>query len=91
LSGEGGIRTRGELSPTQHFQCCTFGRSVTSPEKPNYLRNSDLRRIISGKSLAKTALAKSLAKFGSVSVNYATRSYSILARVKTIGDSLGDP
>ena len=30
-SGEGGIRTRGELSPTQHFQCCTFGRSVTSP------------------------------------------------------------
>jgi hypothetical protein len=31
LSGEGGIRTRGELSPTRHFQCRTFGRSVTSP------------------------------------------------------------
>lgn len=30
-NGEGGIRTRGELSPTQHFQCCTFGHSVTSP------------------------------------------------------------
>jgi site-specific DNA recombinase len=30
-SGEEGIRTLGELSPTQHFQCCTFGRSVTSP------------------------------------------------------------
>lgn len=30
-SGEGGIRTRGGVSPTQHFQCCTFGRSVTSP------------------------------------------------------------
>jgi hypothetical protein len=31
LSGEGGIRTRGGVTPTQHFQCCTFGRSVTSP------------------------------------------------------------
>ena len=31
-SGEGGIRTRGEVAPTQHFQCCTFGRSVTSPK-----------------------------------------------------------
>lgn len=30
-SGEGGIRTRGGVTPTQHFQCCTFGRSVTSP------------------------------------------------------------
>src|SRR5438105_2425554 len=33
-SGEGGIRTRGGVSPTQHFQCCTFGRSVTSPKNP---------------------------------------------------------
>src|SRR5690348_17290540 len=31
-SGEGGIRTRGGVTPTQHFQCCTFGRSVTSPK-----------------------------------------------------------
>ena len=30
-SGEDGIRTHGGVSPTQHFQCCTFGRSVTSP------------------------------------------------------------
>ena len=30
-NGEGGIRTPGEVSPTQHFQCCTIGRSVTSP------------------------------------------------------------
>ena len=29
--GEGGIRTLGTLTRTQHFQCCTFGRSVTSP------------------------------------------------------------
>ncbi len=32
VSGEGGIRTRGGVTPTQHFQCCTFGRSVTSPK-----------------------------------------------------------
>src|SRR5262249_19520743 len=31
-SGEGGIRTRGEIAPTRHFQCRTFGRSVTSPQ-----------------------------------------------------------
>jgi hypothetical protein len=29
--GEGGIRTHGSLARTQHFQCCTIGRSVTSP------------------------------------------------------------
>ena len=31
-SGEGGIRTRGPLSRTQHFQCCTIGHSATSPD-----------------------------------------------------------
>jgi hypothetical protein len=31
LNGEGGIRTRGGVSPTQHFQCCTIDHSVTSP------------------------------------------------------------
>jgi integrase len=31
-SGEGGIRTRGRVAPTQHFQCCAFGRSATSPD-----------------------------------------------------------
>lgn len=31
-NGERGIRTPGEVTPTQHFQCCTFGRSVTSPD-----------------------------------------------------------
>jgi hypothetical protein len=35
VNGEGGIRTRGELSPTRHFQCRTFGRSVTSPVVQN--------------------------------------------------------
>lgn len=31
--GEGGIRTLGTVASTQHFQCCTIGRSVTSPYK----------------------------------------------------------
>jgi hypothetical protein len=31
-SGEGGIRTPGTVSGTQHFQCCTIGHSVTSPK-----------------------------------------------------------
>ena len=31
LHGEGGIRTRGTLAGTRHFQCRTIGRSVTSP------------------------------------------------------------
>ena len=36
--GEGGIRTPGTRKSTQHFQCCTFGRSVTSPQKsPSFI------------------------------------------------------
>ena len=31
FGGEGGIRTHGTLASTQHFQCCLFGRSSTSP------------------------------------------------------------
>ena len=30
-NGEGGIRTPGAISDTQHFQCCTISRSATSP------------------------------------------------------------
>ncbi len=30
-SGEGGIRTRETLASLQHFQCCAFGHSATSP------------------------------------------------------------
>jgi hypothetical protein len=30
--GEGGIRTHGTVSRTQHFQCCQFSHSCTSPE-----------------------------------------------------------
>src|SRR5258706_2436704 len=31
--GEGGIRTHGTVSRSQHFQCCQFNHSCTSPEK----------------------------------------------------------
>src|SRR5215469_18874644 len=30
--GEGGIRTHGTVSRTQHFQCCQLSRSCTSPD-----------------------------------------------------------
>lgn len=30
-NGEGGIRTPGTVTGTQHFQCCTIGHSATSP------------------------------------------------------------
>jgi hypothetical protein len=31
--GEGGIRTHGTVSRTQHFQCCQFSHSCTSPKE----------------------------------------------------------
>ena len=39
-SGEGGIRTPGRVAPTQHFQCCAFGRSATSPERGRSVRGN---------------------------------------------------
>jgi hypothetical protein len=68
------------LTPTRHFQCRTFGRSVTSPEILNYLLYWYLRRVHAGKSLAKTDIGKKLGKTGSVSVVYRKLSYGILAR-----------
>jgi hypothetical protein len=35
-SGEGGIRTRGEASPTPVFETGPFGRSGTSPDHTNH-------------------------------------------------------
>src|SRR6266571_6784724 len=32
--GEGGIRTHGTVSRSQHFQCCQFNHSCTSPAFP---------------------------------------------------------
>ncbi len=37
-NGEGGIRTPGAISDTQHFQCCTISRSATSPNYPRSAR-----------------------------------------------------
>ncbi len=31
-NGEGGIRTLVKVTPKQHFQCCAFNHSATSPE-----------------------------------------------------------
>ena len=31
LNGEGGIRTLDRVAPIQHFQCCAFDHSATSP------------------------------------------------------------
>jgi hypothetical protein len=31
--GEGGIRTHGTVSRTQHFQCCQLSHSCTSPQQ----------------------------------------------------------
>jgi hypothetical protein len=48
LGGEGGIRTRGTVARARHFQCRTFGHSVTSPahhdpiEEANWRRGEDL-------------------------------------------------
>ena len=30
--GERGIRTLGEVAPSQHFQCCAFDHSTISPQ-----------------------------------------------------------
>ena len=46
LSGEGGIRTRGGCDTTRHFQCRTFGLSVTSPSDSKFLLRCDLRHLI---------------------------------------------
>ncbi len=33
LNGERGIRTLDKVAPIQHFQCCAFNHSATSPKK----------------------------------------------------------
>jgi hypothetical protein len=38
LNGEGGIRTLVKVAPKQHFQCCAFNRSATSPGGCNLLQ-----------------------------------------------------
>ncbi len=40
-NGEGGIRTPGPVTRTQHFQCCTIGHSATSPRYVSSLFTSN--------------------------------------------------
>ena len=65
-SGEGGIRTRGTCDSTRHFQCRTFGLSVTSPKILNLLLSHDFRQYCFGGSAARMCVAKHLAKNGSL-------------------------
>src|SRR4030095_715189 len=46
--GEGGIRTHGTVSRSQHFQCCQFNHSCTSPGDCcpiNFSLSLDLMRL----------------------------------------------
>jgi hypothetical protein len=45
VSGEGGIRTHGTCYRTRHFQCRTFGLSVTSPEWLNFMMLNGLCQV----------------------------------------------
>ena len=39
VGGEGGIRTRGGVTPTHAFQACSFGHSDTSPQYVRLVKN----------------------------------------------------
>src|SRR5262245_42770735 len=73
-SGEGGIRTRGVVTPTQHFQCCTFGRSVTSPNYRNSLQFHFLRRRLSCRVLSKGHLSKTVSNSGPLNVRHTVKA-----------------
>ena len=60
-SGEGGIRTRGTCDSTRHFQCRTFGLSVTSPLLANRMLLLALRQGILLKFPADKGLATTFA------------------------------
>ena len=49
MSGEGGIRTHGGVTPTPVFETGLFNRSSTSPDEADkrlfYVTLSDLRRL----------------------------------------------
>src|SRR6266508_1461886 len=44
--GEGGIRTHGTVSRSQHFQCCQFNHSCTSPDVRYALACRCRRRLV---------------------------------------------
>src|SRR5437879_6259990 len=41
--GEGGIRTHGTVPRSQHFQCCQFNHSCTSPREELRIANFGFR------------------------------------------------
>src|SRR5438067_6908404 len=41
--GEGGIRTHGTVPRSQHFQCCQFNHSCTSPREEFRISDCGLR------------------------------------------------
>src|SRR5947199_465447 len=41
--GEGGIRTHGTVPRSQHFQCCQFNHSCTSPREEFRIADCGLR------------------------------------------------
>ncbi len=68
-NGEGEIRTRGTVARTQHFQCCTFGHSVTSPDEAGILRGvgrylQSAKRFLPQIGVVGARLVKSLASRG---------------------------
>ncbi len=56
-NGEGGIRTRGGCNPTRHFQCRTFGLSVTSPKSHNQLFSQSLYCLLALRFLIQIGLS----------------------------------
>src|SRR5205085_92996 len=45
IDGEGGIRTHGTVPRTQHFQCCQFNHSCTSPNCGMWIAEFNLSSI----------------------------------------------
>ncbi len=62
FSGEGGIRTHGTCYRTRHFQCRTFGLSVTSPNRSNSSFQATFYQLLLIAILAKDRFGKKLGK-----------------------------
>ncbi len=55
--GEGGIRTHGTVSRSQHFQCCQFNHSCTSPGIAR-LRKCEIAKFASTNQFRNSAIAQ---------------------------------
>src|SRR5262249_33584109 len=70
LSPDGGGRGHTHC----HFQCCTFGRSVTSPKRSNFLQIRSLRHHLSAAILSKAHLSKLLSNSGPLNVRHTVKA-----------------